>query len=123
MQLKLFKGDYVVYNLENNLNSPIFVDTKSFYYITKIEEELSLICLDEDIPKEVDGDEEWKLLKILEPLNLYLVGFLSKIEKVLKDLSINIFEISTLDSDYIMVKNKDLEYVCKTLRSRGYEIV
>lgn len=123
MQLELFKGNYVVYNLENTINSPIFVDTDDFYYITNIENKLSLICLDKNIPEDINREREWKLLKVIEPLSLYIVGILNKIEKILKDVSINIFGISTFDSNYILVKDKDIEYACKALMCNGYEIV
>lgn len=123
MQLELFKGNYAVCSLDSNVSSPIFVDTNDFYYITNIKDQLSLICSDENIPSDMEIDKEWKILKILEPLNLYLVGILNKIERILKDAKINIFEISTFDSDYILVKNKDIEYALKALTCNGYEIV
>lgn len=123
MQLELFKGNYAVCSLDSNISSPIFVDTNDFYYITNIKDQLSLICSDENIPSDMDIDKEWKILKILEPLNLYLVGILNKIERILKDAKINIFEISTFDSDYILVKNNDIEYALKALMCNGYEIV
>lgn len=123
MKLELFKGNYAVCNLDGNVSSPIFIDTKDFYYITNIENHLSLICLDENLPEGINTDKEWKILKILKPINLYLVGILNKIEKILKDARINIFEISTLDNEYILIKNKDLEYACKALMYNGYEIV
>lgn len=122
MKLELFDGNYAVCSL-NNTSSPIFVDTNDFYYITNIENQLSLICLDDNIPEEINKDKEWKVLKVLEPLNLYLVGVINKIEKILKDARINIFEISTFDTDYILVKSKDIEYACKALMFNGYEIV
>lgn len=123
MQLELFKGNYAVCSLDKNVDEPIFVDTDDFYYITNIEDKLSLICLDENLPADVRTDKEWKVLKVLEPISLYLVGILNKIEKVLQDAKINIFEISTFDSDYILVKSKDIEYACKALICNGYEIV
>lgn len=123
MKLELFKGNYAVCNLESNVSSPIFVNTNDFYYITNIENQLSLICLDDNIPEDINTDKEWKVLKVLKPLNLYIVGILNKIEKILEDARINIFEISTFDSDYILVKSKDIEYACKALTCNGYEIV
>lgn len=123
MKLELFEGNYAVCNLEGNVSSPILVDTDDFYYITNIKNHLSLICLDENLPDSINTDKEWRILKILEPISLYLVGILNKIEKILKDASINIFEISTFDNDYILIKSKDIEYACKALIYNGYEIV
>ena len=123
MELKLFDGDYAVCSLNKAIDSPICVDTKNFYYITKFQDELSLICLDEGIPKEAKIDNDWKIIKVLEPITLYLVGIISRINKVLEDAKINIFEVSTCDSDYILIKNKDIEHACSVLRYNGYQIV
>jgi hypothetical protein len=123
MKLKLFKEDYAVCNLDKNISSPICIDTNSFYYITKIKEQLSLICLDQNIPKEVKLETDLKLIEILKPLNLYLVGMVSKMNKVLTDAKINIFTISTNENDYILVKNKDIENACRALKCNGFEIV
>lgn len=123
MKLKLFKGDYTVCKLDKNINSSICIDTNSFYYITKIKEELSIICADNNIPKEIKSENKWRLLEILKPLNLYLVGIASKMSKVLEDAKINIFKISTYENDYILIKDKDIETACKTLRYNGFEIV
>ena len=123
MKLKLFKEDYAVCNLDKNISSPICIDTNSFYYITKIKEQLSLICLDQNIPKEIKLETDLKLIEILKPLNLYLVGIASKMNKVLTDAKINIFTISTHENDYILVKNKDIENACRALKCNGFEIV
>lgn len=123
MKLELFQGNYAVCNLENNVSSPIFVDTDDFYYITNIKNNLSLICLDKNLPEDINTDKEWKILKILEPISLYLVGIINKIEKIMKDARINIFEVSTFENDYILIKSKDLEYACRALTCNGYEIV
>lgn len=123
MMLELFKGDYAVCNLNSTLDKPIFIDTKDFYYITNIKNQLSVICLDENIPEDIERDKEWKIIKVLEPITLYLVGMLKKIEKVLNDAQINIFEISTDTNDYIMIKSRDIEYACRALASNGYNII
>jgi len=123
MKLKLFKEEYAVCNIDKNISSPICIDTNSFYYIMKIKEQLSIICLDQNIPKEVKLETDLKLIEILKPLNLYLVGIASKMKKVLTDAKINIFEISTHEGDYILVKNKDIENACRALKYNGFEIV
>lgn len=123
MKLKLFKEDYTVCNLDKKINSPICIDTDSFYHIIKIKEQLSIICLDQNIPKEIKLETGLKLIEILKPLNLYLVGMAYKMNKVLEDAKINIFEISTYQSEYILVKDKDIENACRVLQYNGFEIV
>ncbi|MGL5314176.1 MAG: ACT domain-containing protein [Peptostreptococcaceae bacterium] len=123
MKLKLFQEDYAVCKLNESYSSPICIDTNSFYYITEIKNELSVVCKNENIPKDVSIDKEWRLLEILEPLNLYLVGVVSKVNKVLRDAKVNMYEISTCENNYILVKSQDIKNACNALRYNGYEIV
>lgn len=123
MKLRLFQEDFAVCKLNESYKSPICVDTKSFYYITKIKDELSIVCKDENIPIEISSDKEWRLIEILQPINMYLVGFASKIYKVLNDAKVNVVELSTSCSNYILVKNKDISSACNVLIHNGYEIV
>ncbi|MGL5347758.1 MAG: ACT domain-containing protein [Peptostreptococcaceae bacterium] len=123
MKLKLFKEDFAVCRLNENYKTPICVDTKSFYYITKIKDELSIVCKDENIPIEISTDKDWRLIEVLEPINIYLVGFVSKIYKVLNEAKVNMVDISTNYNNYILVKNRDIINVCNILKYNGYEIV
>ncbi|WP_334295075.1 ACT domain-containing protein [Clostridioides difficile] len=47
---------------------------------------------------------------------------LSKLSSLLADNKISIFAISTYDTDYILVKEKDIENACKILSCNGYEV-
>lgn len=123
MDLKLFKENYAVCNLSNNISSPICVDTSGFYYITKFKENLSIICLDKSIPKDVSVDGDWRLMEILKPINLYLVGIVSKISKVLEDYNINVFEMQVEDKNYFLIKEYDVYNVCKVLEYNGFKFI
>ena len=43
--------------------------------------------------------------------------------KPLADAGIGIFAVSTFNTDYVMVKEKDLERAVDTLKENGYEVV
>ncbi|MCR8746364.1 ACT domain-containing protein [Romboutsia lituseburensis] len=123
MKLKLFKENYAVCNLSNNISSPICIDTNSFYYITKFKEDLSIICLKKSIPKDASTDGDWRLLEILKPINLYLVGIASKISKMLKDCNISIFEIEVEDKNYFLIKESDVDNACEILEYNGFRFI
>ena len=52
-----------------------------------------------------------------------MVGVLSKITGILARENIGIFAISTFDTDYILVKEKDLESALTALRDNGYQVL
>ncbi|MDB0439943.1 ACT domain-containing protein [Clostridioides difficile] len=122
MKLKLFLEEYAVCRLSSNSKIPTWIDTKNFYSITKTDDELSVVCSNNNIPSDVKSEKEWRILKILGPLDFVLIGILSKISGLLADNKISIFAISTYDTDYILIKEKDIKNACKILNCNGYEI-
>ncbi|HGL3580039.1 TPA: ACT domain-containing protein [Clostridioides difficile] len=121
MKLKLLVEEYAVCRLNNDSKIPTWIDTEKFYSITRTDDELSVVCLNNNIPSDVKSEKEWRILKILGPLDFSLVGILSKLSSLLADNKISIFAISTYDTDYILVKEKDIENACKILSCNGYE--
>lgn len=122
MKLKLFAEEYAVCRLNNDSKIPTWIDKKNFYSITKTEDELSIVCSNNNIPSDVKSEKEWRILKILGPLDFSLIGILSKLSGLLAENKISIFAISTYDTDYILIKEKDIKNACKILNCNGYEV-
>ena len=101
------------------------IDLKAdFYFIGKTDEELSLVCKTEDIPsKTTECDDGWRGFRIQGVLDFSLIGILSKLSGILADNKIGIFAVSTYNTDYILVKEKDFEHALNVLASAGYTVV
>ena len=86
--------------------------------ITRTADELSIICA--TIPPEVDGERGWRCLKVRGPLDFSLTGVLASIAGPLADAAVPIFSISTFDTDYILVREFDLERAKQALIRAGH---
>lgn len=82
---------------------------KEFTSITYTDDELSIVCMEEDIPKGVEAELGWKVLKIKGQLDFSLVGILASVIKPLTENSISVFTISTYNTDYILIKEDQFE--------------
>lgn len=71
---------------------------------------------DEDV---IEIEKDWKILTFDMVLPFGLVGFLTKISKVLADENIPIFAISAFSTDHILVKEKDLARAREKLKELG----
>jgi uncharacterized protein len=120
--MKLINGNYGVCRLDKDDKIPEWAYEGGLFSITKTEEELSILCLQESIPTGVKFEGDWRILKIEGPLDFSLVGILSKISGILALHNISIFAISTYDTDYILVKENNINTAVKALRGQGYEI-
>ena len=103
--------------------SDINLDT-DFYFISKTDEELSLVCKTEDTPKNtLERDDGWRGFRINGVLDFSLIGILSKLSGILAEHKIGIFAVSTYNTDYILVKEENYERALAVLASEGYTVV
>lgn len=96
---------------------------RGFYFIGRTDEEISLVCLTEDVPDDTtDRDDGWKGFRIKGELDFSLIGILSKISSILADNKIGIFAVSTYNTDYILVKKDSFDRAIQVLSEAGYEV-
>lgn len=119
MKLILLEGDFSVCRLKNREDAMF---RGPFVSLTVTQEEISLVCREEDAPEVcVRREDGWACLKIAGTLDFSLVGILSRISGILAESGISIFAVSTYDTDYILVKRDTLERAAAALRDHGYE--
>ena len=123
LTLRLLDGNYGVCRLTLGGEFPQWALTGNFYSITKTSEELSVVCAQQDIPEDILCERDWRILKVEGPLDFSLVGILSSVSRVLADNHISIFAISTYDTDYILVKDKDAKEAVHALRGNNYNVI
>ena len=123
MNIKVLKDRYAICRLESEDMVPLWVDTKNFISITRTEDELSIVCIDKNIPNEIKSEKGWRVLKVEGPLDFSLIGILSDISGILAKEKISIFVVSTFDTDYILVKEENLVKSIKVLSDNNINII
>jgi uncharacterized protein len=93
-----------------------------FVSITHTADELSIVCAEENASADVKADRGWRALKVEGPLDLALTGILASLADPLAKAQINIFAISTFDTDYLLVKGYNLPNACAVLRRAGHHV-
>lgn len=87
----------------------------NFFSITKTDDELSVICSEEKIPANIRAEKGWRAFKVQGPLGFILTGIVSSLSAPLAKAEISIFYISTYETDYILVEEKNLVKAKKAL--------
>ena len=80
------------------------------------------MCAEENVPSDVKADRGWRALKVEGPLDLALTGVLASLANPLAEAQINLFAISTFDTDYLLVKGYNLARACEVLRQAGHGV-
>ena len=93
-----------------------------FVSITRTTEELSLVCAENNVPPDVKADRGWRALRVAGPLDLALTGVLVSLANPLAEAQINLFAVSTFDTDYLLVKGNNLAQACDVLRQAGHAV-
>ena len=98
--------------------------TRPFTFAARTDEELSLVCLSDNVPVGVCGREDgWRAFRIEGVLDFSLVGILARIAGLLAAEGIPIFAISTFNTDYVLVKAEAFDRALQALEHQGYEIL
>jgi hypothetical protein len=93
-----------------------------FFSITRTRDELSIIIANARAPREAKCERDWRLLLVKGPLDFNLVGIIAGLSGTLAEAGVSIFALSTYDTDYVMVKQTDLDRALAALRQAGYPI-
>lgn len=93
------------------------------YFIGGTDEELSLVCETNLVPANTIAREDgWRAFRVVGTLDFSLTGILSRIATVLADAQVGIFAVSTYNTDYILVKEENLDRAAEALKCAGYSV-
>ena len=123
MTLDLLPGSFAVCRLEPDDIAPPWATAGAFSSITRTPHELSIVCASEHVPAAVAAEREFRALAVRGPLAFSLVGIVAELAGVLAAKSISIFVVSTHDTDYLFVRDADLEAAAAALRAAEHTVV
>ncbi len=118
-KLELLPDDFTVCRVTDTAD----IDLKNgFCFAAVTDEELSVVCPTRHAPAAAPAREDgWRGFRIAGVLDFSLVGVLSRLTGVLAEAGVGIFAVSTFNTDYIFVKEKDLGRAKAALSAAGYE--
>ena len=94
---------------------PDWAKNISFCSITRTKDELSIVCPQDKIPAGVMAEKDRRAFRVEGPLGFSLTGIVYSLSKPLAEANISIFYISTYETDYLLVEEKNLEKAKKIL--------
>jgi hypothetical protein len=122
LKLSLLPDLLAVCRLEPGQEIPPWSTAGDFSSVSRIREELSVICASNSVPENVRASRGWRAIKIEGPLDLDLVGILVSVAVPLAHAGIGILPVGTFDTDYILVRDRQLGEALKALRATGFNV-
>ncbi|HUW63715.1 MAG TPA: ACT domain-containing protein [Spirochaetia bacterium] len=120
--LSVLPEQYAVCRLGSDEEMPGWVTGNIFFSITRTPDELSIICPQEKVPAEIECERSFRIIRVSGPLSLSLIGLIASISRIIANVGISLLSISTYETDYILVKDKDLDGAIAALSREGWPI-
>ena len=122
LNLAVVDDTFAVCKLGADATIPAWATAGRFFSITSTAEELSIVCHQDAMPEGIIGERGWRCLWVAGTIPFSVVGVLASLAAPLAEASISVFAVSTFDTDYLLVKGKDLTAALDALRRRGHGI-
>lgn len=122
LSLQILPETLAVSRLDPSAAVPDWAFRGTFFTVSKTTEELSIVCAQSHIPEGVKSEKNWRCFKVEGPIDFGLTGVLASLTEPLAQAEISIFAVSTFDTDYLLVKEKNFEKAIETLSRVGHKI-
>ena len=122
LKLEVVEGLYAVCRLDAAEPLPEWAGTKPFASFTRTDAELSVVCPEGAVPPGVRAEPGWRCLRVVGPLGFGMTGILASLAGPLASSGVSIFVVSTYDTDYLMVQDRDLDRARDALARAGHTV-
>ena len=123
LSLKILTERMAVCRFEPTAPLPDWIGGPGFYSITRTDAELTIVCPETRIAPGATREAGWRCFKVLGPLDFSEIGIILSLTRPLAESGVSVFVISTFDTDYFMVKEKNLATTIDALTEDGHEVI
>jgi uncharacterized protein len=121
LKFRLLVGAYAIVRFVPDASVPLWATQGEFTSISHTRDELSIVCLAENVPKELNSPLRWICLKLEGPFPFSQTGVLLSFIEPLSSNDIPVFAISTYDTDYVLIPEEFTDSALERLQNAGHE--
>ena len=118
----LLQDTFAICRMDKIASLPDWAVGGEFWSVSRTPDELSVVCPQGSVPADVDHEAGWKCLKVDSPFEFDLAGMISSIAAPLAEADVELFVVATQDSDYLMVRESELERAAGELARAGFSL-
>ncbi len=120
--LARFPETLAVVRLPAGAEIPTWAESSSIFSITATATETSLVCAGRSVPKKARQEKPLTAFSVEGTLDLSVPGILVALLAPLAEDDVNVFVISTFDTDWILVPTKDADKAEEAWRRSGHTV-
>jgi uncharacterized protein len=122
LTLTVLPGRYAISKLDAKSEIPLWVREGQFLSVTRTATELSIVCEEDRVPPGVPCVAGWRVLRCEGPLDWALTGIVASLAEPLANAGVAIFPIATHDTDYLLIREPQLNDAVQALTRYGHAI-
>lgn len=122
LSLKILPDRMAVCRFEPTASLPDWIDVSGFCSITRSEEELTIVCCEALVAPGTTCESGWRCFRVQGELDFFEIGIILSIIQPLAKSGVSVFVMSTFDTDYFLVKEKDLPKAIDALTAAGHRV-
>ena len=123
LTLTVLPEKYAVCRLDPNGHIPHWALLgDDFISMTRTRDELSIACLQENVPQEIKAERGWRCVKVAGCFDFSLAGVHVSLAIPLAEANISILAIATYETDHLLIQEKDLERAVRVLEKAGHHV-
>src|ERR1041385_1971952 len=119
LTLSVLPDVYAICRLTSDTALAVWAMRGAFWSVTRTADETSIVCLQTSVPPDVTHEGGWRVLKCEGPLDFALTGIVASIAEPLADAGVPIFPLATYDTDYLLIRDSQLEWATHALIAYG----
>ena len=121
LTLHMLGETFTINKLPQFAEIPSILSQGDMCFISRTDEELSIICPDYMAPNNVQQELGWRCIRVEGEMKLQEVGVLASLAQPLADAGIPMFVVSTFNTDYIFVMEENLVNAVQALQQAGHD--
>ena len=122
ISLSVVPGMYAVVRLPPETAPPAWAQLGQLCSMTRTTNELSIVCESAGVPADVEKEDGCRALVVDGRLEFGLTGILAAIATPLAAAGVSIFALSTYQTDYVLVPDRDLPRAVAALVQAGHTV-
>lgn len=122
LTLSLLEGRFAVCRLAPGDEVPAWASRGAFTSTTRTQDELSVVCAEGVVPEGTRCERGWRVFRVEGPLDFGLTGVLASVALPLAEAEVSIFAVATFDTDYVMVREQNVERALAALGAAGHRV-
>jgi uncharacterized protein len=113
---------YAVCQFHPDKNIPYWALLGDFVSLTRTHEELSIVCQQENVPDDIEAERGWRCVQVQGAFDFSVAGIHVSLAVPLAEAEISVLAIATFSTDYLLIKEENVEQALEVMKLAGHSI-